>query len=78
MDYLSYQEYLATEHWQHVRAAALWAVRGRCVLCGSEQGLQVHHVNYDSLGHETPDDVTVLCSRCHEAYSVGRQMEKSE
>jgi hypothetical protein len=31
--------------------------------------LQVHHRDYSRLGHEDPEDLTVLCARCHKAFS---------
>ncbi len=65
-----YAEYLLTPHWQDVRRAALWAAGGRCRTCGSTAEVQVHHVDYSSLGEEGPDDVVVLCSRCHEAITA--------
>jgi len=70
-NHLTYAEYLRTEHWQFVRQAAIWAARGRCMLCGSERDIEVHHRDYDCLGNETPDDLAVLCRKCHEAYSIG-------
>ena len=64
---LSYAEYLRTPAWQDVRRAALWAAGGRCRTCGSTRELVIHHRDYSSVGEETPDDVTVLCARCHGA-----------
>lgn len=72
LEYITYAEYLQTDHWRRIRQAAIWAAGGRCQLCHSEQDLEVHHNNYDCLYHETPADVFVMCRRCHEAYSVGQ------
>jgi len=71
LNYLSYREYLESPHWQFVRDAAIWAARERCQLCGSRRDLQVHHRHYGTLGDEGPDDLTVLCRRCHEVFSLG-------
>jgi len=43
---------------------------GRCVLCGSSDGLHVHHL--DNSGREkdcnnSPDNLVVLCGSCHSA-----------
>jgi hypothetical protein len=27
--------------------------------------LEVHHLTYDRIGHEHPDDLIVLCPQCH-------------
>lgn len=61
-----YAEYLKSEHWQHVREAALERARGACQLCGDDENtLNVHHNNYNRLEEEWDSDVIVLCSNCH-------------
>jgi len=65
---MSYREYLQTRHWHELRSHALWLAGYRCAICGrlaTETELHVHHKHYDSLGEERPEDLTVLCSRCH-------------
>jgi hypothetical protein len=37
----------------------------KCSLCPRTCELQVHHLNYERLGHERKKDVIVLCVRCH-------------
>jgi 5-methylcytosine-specific restriction endonuclease McrA len=69
IEYLTYEEYLQTDHWRQVRAAALWLADYRCSLCGSNENLEVHHNNYDCLYHERPVDLFVLCDRCHRLFS---------
>lgn len=65
----SYALYLATEHWQATRRAALEAGGWRCNRCGwcsrTPRGLEVHHRTYDRLGAEWPADLEVLCGDCH-------------
>jgi hypothetical protein len=34
--------------------------------------LNVHHLSYAHVGHESPEDVEVLCARCHELETFGR------
>lgn len=71
----SYHVYLRSDAWQLVRRSALARAGNRCQMrppwaaderCTETAGLQVHHRNYRNLGHEGPDDVIVLCERCHE------------
>ena len=71
---IDYKSYLASDHWRFIRAAAIWAARGRCMLCHNEKDLQVHHVDsaYDALFQEKVDDVLVVCGKCHRAYHEGR------
>jgi 5-methylcytosine-specific restriction endonuclease McrA len=37
-----------------------------------EGPLDVHHKHYDTLGHEGPDDVEVLCRTCHHNEHIPR------
>ena len=60
-----YSEYLQSEHWQALRAAALKAAGNRCQLCYSDLRLEVHHRTYERRGCELLSDLTVLCHRCH-------------
>src|SRR5271170_3260018 len=68
-----YEAYLLSDHWQSFRRGIL-AVRHRCERCNLanswarfifNQGLNVHHLNYECLGNERPEDVEVLCRMCH-------------
>jgi len=63
----SYEDYLQTAEWQATRKAALERAGQRCQRCGSGEQLRVHHRTYVRLGAEEPDDLRVLCDRCHEA-----------
>ena len=62
-----YTEYLASPHWQFIRKAMLW-LGSHCHLCHSQQPpLDVHHASYDGYPyHEKPEDLVVLCRKCHE------------
>lgn len=63
-----YSKYLESEHWQKMRTKALGRAGNKCQLCGNDQGLEVHHNNYDNIGHELPEDLCVLCWRHHKWY----------
>jgi 5-methylcytosine-specific restriction endonuclease McrA len=39
--------------------------RFRCTRCPSEDNLAVHHLTYERLGSEHPDDLITLCRTCH-------------
>jgi len=67
---VSYAEYLLSSEWQARRQGALERAGHRCQLCYSKMRLEVHHRTYERLGHELPDDLVVLCDRCHERHSV--------
>lgn len=57
--------YLRSRHWQRARQSAIARAGGRCAECGSRHGLEVHHLTYARLGHESPGDLQVLCRYCH-------------
>jgi hypothetical protein len=63
-----YAEYLRSPHWRTIRAEALRRAEHRCQApdCPGTSGrLHVHHLTYERLGKELPDDLQVLCSDCH-------------
>ena len=73
-----YKAYMRSPEWRAVRRQALERARYRCSWCGLPQRklrmmgrhLEVHHNNYSRLGHEEPEDLTVLCAGrggCHAA-----------
>jgi hypothetical protein len=62
-----YKRYLATSHWRNLRSAALARYR-RCAQCGFDPDgmtglLEVHHLTYERVGCERPDDLEVLPAR---------------
>ena len=61
----TYREYLNSEQWRTRRARAISKANGRCQICASCDTLQVHHNNYDRLGHEVDSDLVVLCEHHH-------------
>ena len=64
--YMPYAEYLKTEHWKWVRAAAIRRAKGRCQLCNREAAtFHVHHRTYERRGRERRADVVALCPACH-------------
>lgn len=61
-----YSEYLKSEHWKEVRQERIEIDNHRCYLCGKATRLNVHHLRYDSLGHEVVSkDLVLLCYKCH-------------
>jgi len=70
---LDYRRYLRSPEWRAKRHAAIVRAGYRCAVCRrlylDERKLQVHHVTYDRLGHERPEDLMVLCRRHHRRVS---------
>ena len=73
---MDYGDYLATPHWRDIRAGAIQRAGGRCQVCSSSTGLEVHHRTYDNLGDEKPVDLTVLCGECHELFHKNSRLRR--
>lgn len=76
---VNYAEYLQTEEWRQRAEAAKARVGYRCQICNRASPrviLEVHHRTYERLGHEQPEDLTVLCRGCHELYESNRRMPR--
>jgi len=70
-----YAAYIDSPQWKK-KARKIKRKRNRCEVCGCRDRLQVHHLNYDRLGHERPDDLLVLCEDCHIALHTGLPQDK--
>jgi len=61
-----YTLYIQSPQWKARRLKILDFVRHRCQFCGEQSSrLEVHHNNYENLGHEKYSDLVVLCWYCH-------------
>jgi hypothetical protein len=60
-----YAEYLESDHWKQLRAAAIEKWGDRCSNC-SVPRVDVHHLRYGTLFDVTTDDLMPLCRRCHD------------
>lgn len=76
-----YAAYIRSPKWRQLRRQKLAQVGERCQRCGCSKWtrkLEVHHLHYNSFGHESLDDLAVMCSACHpladglREYFVGR------
>ena len=68
--------YLRGYHWRSFRAD--WWRRhpgASCVDCGYVGRLDLDHLTYANLGHETDDDVAPRCRDCHEHVTVLRKVD---
>jgi len=70
----TYQRHIRSMKWQRFKRRVK-ATRGNCCEhCGaSGVRLEVHHITYERLGNELPDDVRVLCHECHVAADAARR-----
>ncbi len=63
---ITYADYLKSDHWRSIRQQKIDKCNGGCEVCGEDEvRLDVHHKNYENLGHETLEDLAALCPYCH-------------
>lgn len=62
---MNYQDYLKSDYWKQRRLAALERAEYLCQLCGEHDSLEVHHLSYERLGNEDPNDLFVICKSHH-------------
>src|SRR4051794_40249487 len=66
LGYGSYDHYLASEHWELLKAR--WRNSGRPQACAAcdRSPVELHHWTYERLGREWLEDLVALCRRHHE------------
>jgi hypothetical protein len=74
-----YLERINSLEWRELRAQMIMLAGYRCERCGdSGSGLELHHLTYERLGYEHPDDLEVLCPICHGVADQEREVETAE
>ncbi len=74
----TYRDYLRSAVWRSKRRRALSRAGGACQVCNRRARLEVHHREYPARwGDEPDDDLTVLCSACHDLFHARRAKELS-
>lgn len=61
----NYQEYLNSDDWKW-KSNQRRLMDGKCRLCGKPFDLNVHHLTYKNVPHESMNDLITLCSHCHQ------------
>lgn len=78
-DVFSYNEYITSDEW-YAKRPKIFELKGKkCTICGNEDNLDIHHLNYDTLGYEEDNnyqDVIPLCRDCHE--KIHNFLDKNE
>lgn len=59
-----YLAYIQSEEWATIKNDLIM-LYGCCVQCGSKRKLEVHHLSYENIFNEEPEDLVLLCKRCH-------------
>lgn len=71
---INYQDYLQSDSWKWKRQMILDQFR-TCQICNSAVNLEVHHRTYERLGNEQLEDLTLLCSKCHELFHSKKKID---
>jgi hypothetical protein len=64
----AYRRYLNSQAWAARRAEIHARADGECEECGASLGpgeAEVHHLSYERVGRELPEDLVALCPGCH-------------
>lgn len=60
-----YKEYLLSDEWAQLKID-LFELRGKvCEKCSSRKNIAVHHLHYDNIFNEEPEDLIILCGYHH-------------
>jgi 5-methylcytosine-specific restriction endonuclease McrA len=73
-----YNSYVGSTEWQRLKCEVIKQRGNRCERCRRVSAyLELHHKHYYSLGNEQPEDVELLCPKCHKAVDEARRAAKS-
>ncbi len=70
-----YAEYIRSAKWKQRARAALVRAKNKCERCGLSKWsgrLEVHHRTYEHFKSEPPEDLEVVCKKCHDQADVER------
>lgn len=62
-----YKKYLNSDEWAEIRNDIVLMYNSVCQSCAKKTKYpQVHHLTYKNIFFEEPEDLTLLCKKCHE------------
>lgn len=70
MEFENYKEFLKTEECKQIAQMVKERDGHKCVICGSTENLNAHHIGYDG-DYLNENDIVTLCNRCHECLHDG-------
>ena len=75
-----YDKYIKSVRWRNICDLMKKQAKYRYSHCGygghSSAILEVHHLTYESFGHEDMKDLLVLCKPCHELADKKREQDR--
>jgi hypothetical protein len=68
-----YNCHIGSTEWKRFKCEVIKQRGCRCERCGQvSASLELHHLHYHSLGSEQPEDVELLCPKCHKGADEAR------
>ncbi len=64
---LAYDWYLSTPAWRKRSRLCKVRAHGICQHCHKRKATQAHHLTYERVFDEDPNDLVALCDKCHRA-----------
>lgn len=61
----AYDKYMQSEEWSIIRNKVLVRDKCKCVVCGVQENLEVHHKTYIRFSKEWIQDLETLCKKHH-------------
>ncbi len=61
----TYMEYLKSDKWKEISKECKNLANNKCIRCGSEDELEIHHITYKNIYNEEQNDIECLCHLCH-------------
>lgn len=75
---VSHSTYIRSREWNVRRKQALKDANYKCERCGiSGKKLEVHHLHYENLGEELPEDLIAVCRKCHLELELEKEEQKN-
>ncbi len=71
--YENYVQYLRSDHWIQIKCKYK---KDKCFCCGSKKSLHLHHIEYQRLGYELPQDLITVCELCHKKIHKNINLKK--
>lgn len=73
-----YTRYISSKKWGTRRARYFASNKKKCAACGRREGVQLHHLTYESMGQEPDGDLMPLCQPCHsDVHDLARRSGES-
>lgn len=66
----NYGAYLASRDWALLKRIVRERSGGICENCHRRPYEETHHLTYERVGHEQPEDLMAVCGLCHDYFSA--------